>query len=309
MAMKSEVPGSSAPGARRLPVPVGIDERFATVHGNKMRYLTAGAGPPVLFIPGLLGFSFSFSENLAAFSEHFTVFAPDLLNTGYSDRADIPADLRSSVKQIVDFMDAVGISSAHIIGSSYGGTVALALAAIAPERVKTLVPVAPAHCGSEHGRWQVTLFSSGAGLWLSRFVRFAPPLLHGFFIKRMYGDSSRALPGTVAEYARAIEIDGTTLAAAKVMKSWKANFEELCGLMPKLAQQKTLLVWGDKDPVVPLKTAKELMKEMPRAQLAVIPTAGHLPYEELPEQFNKIVIKFLLAFGGGQEVVYTPRPA
>src|SRR5438128_1336740 len=308
MALKLGVPGSNVV-RRRLLIPAGIDEHFVTVQAHSMRYLAAGAGPAVIFVSGLLGFSFSFSENLQAFSKHFTVFAPDLLNTGYSDRADLPADLQSAAKQILEFMDAAGIASAHIIGSSYGGTLALALAAIAPERVKTLVPVGPAHCGSEHGRWQVTLFSSGVGLWLSRFVRLAPPLLHGFFIKRMYGDSSRALPGTVAEYARAIEIDGTTLAAAKVMKSWKANFEELCGLMPKLANQKALLVWGDKDPVVPFETAKELMKEMPRAELAVIPTAGHLPYEELPEQFNKIVIDFLHASAAEREVVSTPRPA
>jgi pimeloyl-ACP methyl ester carboxylesterase len=290
-------------------VPTGMSEKFAKVQACKMRYLTGGAGSPVVLIPGLLGFSFSFSENMSALAQRFTVYAPDLLNTGYSERTNLPADLKSAVKEITDFMDAVGIQRAHLIGSSYGGTVALALAAIAPDRLRALVPVAPAHCGSEHGRWQVTLFSNRAGLWLSRLVRFAPPLLHAFFIKRMYGDVSRLLPGTIAEYSRAIEIDGTTLSAAKVMRSWKSNFEELCRLMPALAEQKALLVWGDKDPIVPLKTAKELMKEMPRAQLAIIPTAGHLPYEELPEQFNDIVIDYLLAADERRALVVPPRPA
>jgi pimeloyl-ACP methyl ester carboxylesterase len=288
-------------------VPAGMLERFIDVHGRRMRYLTGGAGRPVLLIPGLLGFSFSFSENMSALAKNFTVYAPDLLNTGYSDRADLPTDLTSAVKEIIDFMDALHIQRAHVIGSSYGGTVALALAAMATDRVRGLVPVAPAHCGSEHGRWQVTLFSSLVGLWLSRVVRFAPPLLHGFFIKRMYGDFSRALPGTVAEYACAISIKGTTLAAARVMRSWRANFEELRRLMPRLTEQKALLVWGDKDRIVPLKTAKELIKEMPRAELAIIPTAGHLPYEELPEQFNNRVIDYLLAADKERAMVSAPK--
>src|SRR5207244_1216246 len=105
---------------------------------------------------------------------------------------------------------------------------------------------------------------------------------------------ARALPGTVAEYARAIDIRGTTLAAAKVMKSWNTNFEELGKLMPELTNSKPLLIWGDKDLVVPLRTAKELIREIPSARLVVIPSAGHLPYEELPDVFNRIILDFLL---------------
>lgn len=261
--------------------------------GHRMRYLTGGSGPALLLIHGLMGFSFSFSENLTELSQHCTVYAPDLLNAGYSDRADIPADLHSSTLQILDFMDAVGIAQADMLGSSYGGTLVMAVAAIAPQRVRSLIPVAPAHCGSEHGRWQVSLFSSAIGLWLSRIVRFAPPILHGFFIKRMYGDSSRVLPGTVEEYARAIEIHGTTIAAAKVMIQWKSNFEYFCSVMPKLAEIRIHLVWGDKDPVVPLATANELLREIPSATMSVIHSAGHLPYEELPEQFNRMLLAIL----------------
>jgi pimeloyl-ACP methyl ester carboxylesterase len=53
------------------------------------------------------------------------------------------------------------------------------------------------------------------------------------------------------------------------------------------------LIWGDKDPVVPLATAKELMRELPSATLSVINSAGHLPYEELPQEFNKTLLGIL----------------
>src|SRR5438445_4750330 len=125
---------SPRPKDRRL-VPLGFEERWATVDGHRMRYLFGGSGPPLLLIHGLMGFSFSWSENLAVLAKHFTVFAPDLLNTGYSERVELSGDLRSSAGEVLDFMDAVGIVQANVMGSSYGGTIAMALAAIAPERI------------------------------------------------------------------------------------------------------------------------------------------------------------------------------
>lgn len=300
--------GSKSIPVRRL-VPQGLEERHVPVKGHRIRYLYGGRGPAVLLIHGLLGFSFSWSENLAELAKNFTVYAPDLINAGYSDRADLPADLRSAAMQVRDFMDATGIARAEIIGSSYGGTVAMELAVISPGRVCRLILAAPAHCGSEHGRWQVTVFSTTIGQLASHLVRFTPAFVHGLFIRGMYGDFRRALPGTVRGYARAIRIPGTTVAAAKVMKCWKANFDGLCDEMPALASVEALLIWGDRDSIVPLKTSQSLMQEMPRAKLAVIPGAGHLPYEEFPAEFNRIVCDYLL---DGQEtgdanVVSVPR--
>src|SRR5437763_6699381 len=96
-------------GPRRRLVPTGIEERFAQVQGHRMRYLTAGFGPPLLFIHGLMGFSFSWSENLAVLAQHFTVFAPDLLNTGYSERVELQGDLKQTATLMSEFMVSVGI--------------------------------------------------------------------------------------------------------------------------------------------------------------------------------------------------------
>ena len=280
---------------RRQLVPNGIQELWTTVSRHRLRYLSGGSGPAVILVSGLLGFSFSWSENLPSLAERFTVYAPDLLNTGYSDRYDEPGNLRSSVAQIFEFMDALEISSANFIGSSYGGTLIMAAAAIAPERVERMVLVSPSHPISEkRGRWQAILFSSRIGAFVAKnILPFAPQFLFGFFLDRMYGDSSRILPGTIEEYTKAIKVPGTTTAAAQVMKSWRANFRELAALMPKLAETPTLLIWGDKDRIVPLRTAESLQQTLKNSLLQVIKTAGHIPYEELPEEFNRVVTDYL----------------
>jgi pimeloyl-ACP methyl ester carboxylesterase len=260
-----------------------------------MRYLFGGSGPPLLLIHGLMGFSFSWSENLGSLAQHFTVFAPDLLNVGYSDRCDLEPSLQATATQILHLMDAVAIDAADILGTSYGGTAAMMLAAIAPERVNRLVLVAPAHCGSEGVRWQSRLFSTRTGAMIAKLLYIAPAFVHGYFIKHMYAVPSRALPGTVRGYAAALRIPGTIAPLVKLMCCWNQNFQTLSEAMPKIANIPTLLVWGEKDNVVPAETMKGLAADFENPAIAIIKDAGHLPYEELPEQFNEIVLAFLLS--------------
>src|SRR5437588_12510092 len=115
-------PQSGSTSVRQL-VPRGVREEFVTVFGHRLRYLTTGSGPPLILLPGLLGFSFSFSENLSALAQQATVYAPDLLNTGYSLRAEIDASLAGIASEVSEFMTAVGIKRADILGASHGGAV------------------------------------------------------------------------------------------------------------------------------------------------------------------------------------------
>jgi len=285
---------NSTKSERRL-VPNGIAERWTSVRGHRMRYLQGGTGPALLLVHGLMGFSFSWSENLAALAKHFTVYAPDLLNAGYSDRCEIDVDLQSSADLLLEFMNAVQIERADVLGTSYGGAITMALAATAPERVKRLILVAPAHCGSESHRWQSKFFSTRFGAMVAPLLYLAPAFIHGYFIKRMYAVPSRALGGTVKEYAAADRISGTIAPLVKLMRCWDRNFQELAAMMPKIANIPTLLVWGDKDSVVPVDTMHELALCLRQSSIAQIEDAGHLPYEELPEEFNRTVLGFLLS--------------
>src|SRR5205085_1177863 len=85
---------------------------------------TAGSGPPLVLLHGLLGFSFSFSENLAALSQIATVYSPDFLNTGYSERTRTGATLSDLANQVSNFMAALGIPRADLLASSHRGAVA-----------------------------------------------------------------------------------------------------------------------------------------------------------------------------------------
>jgi len=280
---------------RRKLIPDGVREEFVLVGGHRMRYLTAGSGPPLMFLHGLLGFSFSFSENLAPLAKIATVYAPDFLNTGYSERPKTGATLSDLADQVSNFMAAIGVAKADLLGSSHGGSIAMLLAAKSPEKVGKLILVSPANCWSESGgRLAVTLVSTAFGRMIAPHLGFLSTLGTAFFVRRLYHDFSRALPGTIAGYAAPLRDSQGLNYCVDVARAWRRDFEELKTSMYLLRNVPTLLIWGTHDPVVPLETGKALLSEFRNARLVTL-DAGHLPYEELPEEFNRCVTDFLLS--------------
>jgi magnesium chelatase accessory protein len=266
------------------------------VDGHGMRYLAGGAGPPLLLIHGLMGFSFSWSENLPALSRHYTVIAPDLFNLGYSERWEVGTSLRETARGLFAFMDAVGVRQTALIGTSHGGALAMQMAVDDPERISQLLLVDAANPFSERRRWQIALFSHWLGRRLAPAVAFLPRWFYAYgILLRMYADWRKAPDGTVEGYWRPHRYDlKTNRHLAKIVRSWLADFQELEAALPRIAQQvPTTLLWGEKDKIVPVSTARELQRAMGGVPLVLIKGVGHLPYEESPGEFNRAVITWM----------------
>ncbi|MEO5935762.1 MAG: alpha/beta hydrolase [Terriglobales bacterium] len=273
----------------RQAIPPGIEERWAEVDGKRMRYLHGGSGPAVLFLHGLMGYSFSWSENLAELARDFTVYAPDLFNCGWSDRVEQDGRLETTARSALAFMDAVGVPRAHLVGSSHGGTLAMLAAALAPERCDKVVAISPANPWSEKRRWQARVFATWWGSIAGRLAPYAAPVVHGYFMMRLYADRSRVLPGTVAGYNAPLKVPGTVRYLLAVMRWWREDFGQLSAQWGPLQNKHLIFIWGDADSVVPLRYREDLAREFPQAKFLVIPDAGHLPYEERPEMFNEML--------------------
>lgn len=271
----------------RQAVPEGVAERWADVRGHRMRYLTAGQGPPVVLLHGLMGYSFSWSENLSDLARDFTVYAPDLFNTGWSDRIRQEGTLQCAAASVLDFMDAVGLDRAHVVGSSHGGTLALLLLAHAPQRVERVVAVSPASSVSEQRRWQARVFAHPAGALIGYALPYVAAFVHWYFISRMYADPRRILPGTIAGYNAPLKVKGTIPYLLNVMRCWRADFASLNDRLKGLDDSRLTFLWGEQDRVVRLDCVPEWKRLFPRARWVMMADAGHLPYEEHPAAFNQ----------------------
>lgn len=273
----------------------GVDECWATLDGHRMRYLRAGSGPPLLLIHGLLGYSFSWRFNLAALAQHSTCYAVDLLGVGFSDRpAKIDCSLRASGQRLLRFLDDRGVGPVDVLGTSYGGALAMMLAAEAGSaRVRRLILAAPVDPWSDHGRFLARLFASLPGRAL--LPRIVPSLVwfHELVLRRLYGDVRRIPHGTLAGYSAPIRVPGTVEHILRILRGWGDDLARLEAAVPAIADIPTLLIWGSLDRAVLPTSAVGLQQNFRQAELVMLQGVGHLPYEEAPEEFNHLVVSFL----------------
>jgi len=161
-----------------------------------------------------------------------------------------------------------------------------------PERVGKLILVSPANPFSERWRWQVELFTSFFGRPLAHLTPHLSRMMHWFWLARMYRRMSRALPGTLEGYSAPLRIKGTIPHVLRLLDTWYADFAQLGKDISALKGRDIKFIWGADDGVVPLGTGQRL-SELLGAELTPIPDSGHLPYEELPKEFNALALKIL----------------
>lgn len=267
---------------------------FADVDGARMHYLTAGSGFPLILIHGIIGSAYSWRNNILPLAKNSTVYALDLLGLGESERvAGLDATMSATAGRLTRFMDAVGVEKADIVATSHGGAVAMMLAALYPDRVRKLILVAPANPFSDTADAIVRFYQTALGKWFVPHVPFLPEPLQEVALGRMYGDPHRVAPGTVGNYVAALRVPGTAQHVAGILENWFVDMAELAKDLPKLAEKPMLLLWGDRDRAVSVKSASRLMRTLHRARLRVFKGMGHLPYEEIPEEFNGAVMAWL----------------
>lgn len=274
----------------------GAREDWVSVNGSAIRYLTVGAGPPLVFIHGLFGYSFSWRFNFLAFARHFTVYAPDLPGVGFSERGPNPSYGLAALEQDVrQFLKQLSLRNPVLVGSSHGGAVAMMVAAPRDPEVSVpkLVLVSPVNPWSRQRAARAAFLGSRLGGTLLRCVAPLVPMTHAFFLRRMYGDPSRISPETLSGYNAALRVPGTLPHMLARVRHWNSDVELVRATLLKIAEVPTLLIWGSEDRAVPIASAYELKKNFKNAELAVVSGAGHLPYEEMPNEFNQLVLRFL----------------
>ncbi len=274
-------------------------ERWVTVDGHRMRYVRAGSGPPLLLLHGLLGYSFSWRLNEESLARNATLYEVDLLCMGESDRPQgLDYGLRAQARRMLRVMDELGLQSADVLGTSHGGALAMMMAALAAEqgrsRVERLILAAPANPWSKHGRFFSRVLGSPPLRWfLPSPMRRLAPRFGGYVLARQYGDRKRIPPGTAEGYIRPMLVPGSFEYALDILRTLRRDLHEMAGLLPHIAHLPTLFLWGTRDPIVLPESIAPLRACFRRSELAMIEGAGHLPYEECPEEFNRAVSGFL----------------
>lgn len=275
----------------------GITECWMDFDGARMRYLRAGSGPALILLHGLMGYSFSWRYTMPALAPYHTVYAPDMLGAGFSDRPrQIDHSVRGTALRVLRFVRNLHLTSFDLLGTSRGGIVATAVAAEclggAPT-IRKLVLVCPVNPYSSHGTWLAPFFGTDLGATAFRFAIERRPSLYPYFHARLFADRTHIPTGSLDGYRAPLAIPGLFEHALSIVRTWTADLEQQEKLLPKLKDIPTLLIWGDKDPAVYVSSMNKLAQHFSNVRKVVFPGIGHLPYEECPEEFNRELIEFL----------------
>ena len=272
------------------------EDRYIEVGNLKTRYWALGdKGTVVILIHGLGASADIWRYNVEALAEQHRVYVPDVIGFGRSDKPGPSFSPFDYTRFLDDFLNILRIEGASLIGQSLGGAIALHYALQFPQKVRKLVLVDSAGLGKEV-IWTLRLMSiplvgelvsypSRKGVEL--FFKFAvrdPALVTKDFVDLYYNFFSR--PGFQKFLLKIVRsIINVAGAREEVLAPLRNNLSKIT--------QPTLIIWGERDRVLPLKHAYWGKEKLPNAELKIIEGCGHIPFFERPEEFNKLVLEFL----------------
>ena len=252
--------------------------------------------PPVVMLHGLGGTKGSFLPTVAALADSYRTLAIDLPGFGDSVKPVGAAyDPRFFAKAVCGFMDACGLDSAHLIGNSMGGRVALEVGFQNPDRVDRIVGLAASPAWRRDRRWAPLVKALRPELGL---LQLAPrPVVEEFARRFVPGGRAGWSAVGVDEFLRAyLQPRGRAAFYAALRHIYLDEPEGEDGFWTRLRslESDSLFVWGRNDRLVPIAFARHVREALPRAQHVEL-ECGHVPQLEAPKETHAAVRRFLAA--------------
>lgn len=263
-----------------------IELKRVRVHKHSIAYRCAGEGPPLILLHGFLCDSRCWEPQLIDLADHFRVVAWDAPGAGLSSDPPDTFTTADYARCLTDFLDAVSIQRAHVVGLSWGGILAQEFYRLYRTRVVGLV-LADTYAG-----WKGSLAEPVWKERLANCLRDASGPADELVRKFLPGVFSDAAPEDLRDEMSIIVSEFHPL-GFRLMSLSSAEVDTR-DLLPTIAVP-TLVLWGDDDRRSPISVAEQLREAIPGAELRVIPNAGHVSNMERPKEFNAHVRRFCLS--------------
>lgn len=258
------------------------------LQGIGIHLIDRGQSTAVVLLHGFGGSTYSFRHQIGPLSERYRVLALDLPGFGLSDRpAQADLSLTAQAERVRALLDRLEIARAAVVGASMGGTVAMRLAATHPERVERLV-LAGSPAPDRSMAPPLTALARPF-LAIPYSLLWGRPAYLCRTLRRIVYDPAFVTDELCERYTYPMRIRGTAAALFKFISDARTD----APLDPARVRTRTLLLWGEADPAVPLSVAHRLHATLPDARLEVVPRAGHLVLEEQPERCTAALLRFL----------------
>jgi 2-hydroxymuconate-semialdehyde hydrolase len=258
--------------------------------GIKTNYQDHGQGDPIFLIhgsgPGVTAYA-NWRLTMPVLAEKFRVIAPDMVGFGFTERpANVSYTMDMWVSHALSLMDALKIEKAHLVGNSFGGGLALALALKAPDRVHRLVLM-----GAAGTKFQLT--DGLDAVWGYKGTLEHMKELVGLFAfnKNLVSDDLAKLRYEASIRPGFQEAFSAMFPAPR--QRWVDALASDEGKIKTMAHE-TLIIHGRDDAIIPLQASLRLHDLIPKSQLHVFGQCGHWTQIEHSARFNQLLLNFFL---------------
>ncbi len=288
----------SGVGAKPTPLrPPAVETKTAQVHGRSVSYVEAGSGHLLLLIHGMAGTSENWNSVIEPLGTRHAVIAPDFPGHGLSAPGGGDYSLGSLASGLRDLLLTLGRERATLVGHSLGGGVAMQFTYQFPEMVERLVLVSSGGLGPDVSPILRAAALPGADLFISATAGVGQRV--GSTLGRGLGMLGMRPSPDLAEVARGY----ASLADPERRKAFLATLRAVVGTegqrvaaLDRLylaAALPLLIVWGDRDPIIPVAHAEEAHQELPGSRLEIFEGVGHMPQYEQPGRFIATLERFI----------------
>jgi pimeloyl-ACP methyl ester carboxylesterase len=275
-----------------------VRETEILLHGHRLHYRIGGHGRLLVLVHGITNSSATWEPVLATLEQRFTVIAPDLLGHGDSAKPRGDYSLGANASLLRDFMLALGHERATLVGHSLGGGIAMQMAYQFPERVERLVLVSSGGLGRQVTPLLRAVALPGAELVLPLLA--SEPLVNagakiGGWIDRIGVRVGSDLAAMAAGFASLQDIVARrafvhTARAVIDVGGQRVNATDKLYLAEAVP---TLILWGDRDPIIPARHGIRAHELMPGSRLRIFDGAGHFPHHDDPPGFAAAITEFV----------------
>lgn len=251
----------------------------------------------ILLIHGIAGSSRTWEQVIPLLARDYSVVAPDLVGHGASAKPSGDYSLGAQASALRDLLSILKIDRVTVVGQSFGGGVAMQFSYQYPEKCDRLVLVGSGGLGREVN-WLLRLLATPG-------VEYVLPILFPSFVRDRGNDIIGLLHRAGFRNARAVEMwrAYASLTESEGRKAFVRTLRAVVdpggqsvSAMDRLylsARMPTLIIWGDRDNIIPVSHAHSAHDAILGSRLEIIPGAGHFPHVEEPLRFVEILSEFI----------------
>lgn len=260
-----------------------MQEKFVLVNGNKIRYLEEGNEKKIIvLLHGLGGMAERWLPIFPFFRTKYKIIAPDIVGYGKSDKPQVDYTIEFFTQFVFEFLNTLSLKNIFMMGNSLGGQIVAECAATQSPLIKKIVLVSPAGI-IKKSTAVLDAYTTAALYPTHESVKMA--------YEMMMGPKKKVREESIENFISSMSRPNAKMAFISTllgMKNSPVITEKL-----SLIKIPSMLVWGSEDKLIPFEYSKQFIVSMKGCHFIEMQSCGHVPFEEEPEKFSKLVLEFL----------------